>query len=126
MIEISLVEMLLLFLFAGRTSPTITSFTRVRYRNILTLSCVTTSAPPTSLTWTRNGRTINVDGDMYRMIQTVSSRTSIVFENRLEIVDTPDNFTGTYQCTVDNNYAVYDYYSTRNRSSSLTVRGKFS
>ncbi len=103
---------------AGATYPIISSFSRIHYSSILTLSCVTTSAPPTSLTWTRNGKAINVDGVMYRLMQTVTSRTAITFENRLEILNTPDNFTGTYQCRVGNNIYVPA------RSASFTVRGK--
>ncbi len=78
---------------------------------------MTTTAPPTSLTWTKNGRPITIDDNVYRFTQKIMDRTSITYENRLEVFDTPDDFTGMYQCRVSN------YNNTLPRSSSVTVRG---
>ncbi len=109
-----------LIIFIDRSSPTISTFTRLSRRSVLTLGCVTTTAPPTSLTWTKNGRTITIDNNVYRLTQKITYRSSYTYENKLEVFDTPDNFTGTYQCTVGNNY--YSY-SSSSRRRSVTVRG---
>ena len=77
---------------------------------------MTYNAPPTTLQWSRNGMTLSIDGTTHRLTQTVINRTSVYYENKLEIFDHLDSLTGLYNCTVENNrYPA--------RSSTLTISG---
>ena len=100
----------------GLTYPRISSFSRVRRTSTLTLTCVTSRAPPTNLQWTRNGITLDIDDTTHRVTQTVTNRHLVYYNNKLEIFDHIDNVTGLYTCTVKNRY-----YSPQNRS--LTISG---
>ena len=40
------------------------------------LDCLTQNSPPTNVTWTRDGSTIEVDGERYEMMQMVTERQS--------------------------------------------------
>ena len=50
------------------------------------VDCLSQNSPPTTVTWTRDGSTIEVDGQDYEMVQTVLERQSYSrFQNTLHI-----------------------------------------
>ena len=69
---------------------------------MLTLTCTSTGSPATTVTWTRDGGALTVDGTTYSMTQTVTDRRTSTYENVLSIsFDAPSNV-GDYTCTVSN------------------------
>ena len=92
------------------------SLHRVSSTYVLTLVCISRTAPPTNITWTRNGEPLYIDGKINRMTQQVINRTSVTYENKLQVYDSLDNATGVYSCIIDNrNYSPI--------SRSVTIRG---
>ena len=66
-----------------------------------TLNCTSTDSPATTVTWTRDGDTLTVDGTTYSMTQTVTDRRTSTYENVLTLPATAD-ITGNYHCLVRN------------------------
>ena len=64
-----------------------------------TLTCVSTGSPATTVSWTKDGDKLTVDGTTYRMTQTVEDRTTSTYENVLAL---SGDDTGVYKCTVVN------------------------
>ena len=96
--------------------PVVDSLRRISSTDVLTLVCNTRTAPPTNITWTRNGEPLYIDGKINRMTQQVTSRTRVRYENKLQVYDSLDNATGVYSCIIDNrNYSPI--------SRSVTIRG---
>ena len=89
---------------------------RVSSGDALTLICVSGTAPPTNIAWTRDREPLDIDGKINRMTQQVTSRSSVIYENKLQVYDSLDNATGVYSCIIDNR----NYYP---RSRSVTIRG---
>ena len=54
--------------------------------------------------WTRNGVILPIDGQKYKVYQTVTSRASSTYENWLQIqlCSSPHDHTGNYTCIVSN------------------------
>ena len=66
-----------------------------------TLTCTSTGSPATTVTWTKGGVTLTVDGTTYSMTQTMTDRGSSTYENVLTLPATGD-ISGTYGCQVEN------------------------
>ena len=72
--------------------------------SVLSLSCETRTAPPTEITWQRNGLNLTVDGSTIQMIQSVTNRPSSYFTSTLYINDDPDSVVGNYSVIVGNKF----------------------
>ena len=79
--------------------PTVSSLTYDCYTR--TLTCTSTGSPATTVTWTKDGDTLTVDGTTYSMTQTLTDRRTSTYENVLTLPATGD-FSGTYSCQVGN------------------------
>ena len=91
--------------------PTVSSLTY----DTQTLTCTSTGSPATTVTWTKDGDTLTVDGTTYSMTQNVTDRRTSTYENVLTLPATGD-ISGNYRCQVGN--ALGDSQMT------LTVIGK--
>ena len=99
--------------------PTIYRFQRTRVSNsVLTLTCETRTAPPTEITWQRNGANLTVDGTIIQMTQTVTDRLSSYFTSTLSINDDPDNVAGTYRVIVGSSFG-------ETMSGTISIRGTY-
>ena len=65
-----------------------------------TLNCTTTGSPATTVTWTRDGQPLTIDGHTYNMVQRVTNRAAATYDNVL-IVSGPV-LGSTFTCTVRN------------------------
>ena len=89
----------------ARSTPSIYRFQKVQNPNsVLSLNCETRTAPPTEITWQRNGLNLTIDGSTIQMTQTVTSRRSSYFTSTLYINDDPDNVVGNYSVIVGNKF----------------------
>ena len=69
----------------------------------LTLICTTTGSPATTVTWTKDGQPLTIDGVIYQMTQTVTSRTTATYENVLSINQPVASTLGSiFTCRVTN------------------------
>ena len=66
-----------------------------------TLTCTSTGSPATTVTWTKDGDTLTVDGTTYSMTQNVTDRSASTYENVFTLPATGD-ISGTYSCQVGN------------------------
>ena len=80
--------------------PTIVSLTSASLGSFTTLTCTTTGSPTTTVTWTRDGQPLTVDGHTYNMVQRVTNRAASTYDNLL-IVSGPA-LGSTFTCTVTN------------------------
>ena len=85
--------------FLPSALPTVSSLTYDP--DTQTLTCTSTDSPATTVTWTKDGDTLTVDGLTYSMTQTVTARGASTFENVLTLPATGD-ISGTYSCQVGN------------------------
>ena len=69
---------------------------------MLALTCTSTGSPATTVTWTKDGATLTVDGATYSMTQTVTDRRTSTYENVLTISSDATSIVGDYTCTVSN------------------------
>ena len=83
--------------------PSILSFISESSNSSSTLTCTSTGSPATNVSWTRNRQPLIVDGNTYKMSQTVTNRASSTYENVL-IIDQPlaTIIGSTFTCTVEN------------------------
>ena len=82
---------------------------------MLALTCPSTGSPATTVTWTKDGATLTVDGATYSMTQTVTDRRTSTYENVLTISSDATSIVGDYTCTVSN--------ALGSDSVNFTVRG---
>ena len=68
----------------------------------LTLTCTSTNSPATTVTWMKDGDTLDIDGVKYKTYQTVTDRRSSTYENTLVVDDVIENIPGNYTCRVTN------------------------
>ena len=67
-----------------------------------TLTCVSTGSPATTVSWIRDGLSID-DSTHYTHTQTVTDRASSTYSNVLTVSEgAPGGVAGTYTCTVSN------------------------
>ena len=67
-----------------------------------TLTCVSTGSPATTVSWMRDGLSID-DSTHYTHTQTVTDRASSTYSNVLRVSEgAPGGVAGTYTCTVYN------------------------
>ena len=65
------------------------------------MTCTSTDSPATSVSWTKDGDTLTVNGTTYSMTQNVADRSASTYENVLTLPATGD-ITGNYGCQVGN------------------------
>ena len=85
--------------FLPSALPTVSSLTYDP--DTRTLTCTSTDSPATTVTWTRDGDTLTVDGIAYSMTQTVTDRSASTYENVLTLPATGD-ISGMYRCQLAN------------------------
>lgn len=67
------------------------------------ITCRTRYSPPTSITWLRDGVAVDVDGDRYKMTQTVTHRRRSYYDNILLINNATDLVGNhTFTCSINN------------------------
>ena len=67
-----------------------------------TLTCVSTGSPATTVSWMKDGLSID-DSTHYTHTQTVTDRASSTYSNVLTVSEgVPGGVAGTYTCTVSN------------------------
>ena len=98
-------------------SPYIYRFQKSSSTSALTFTCETRTAPPTEITWKRNGVSLNIDGNTTRMTQTITHRRSTYYTNTLSLYGDPDEMAGRYTCSYGNQYRSLA------TTSSVTVQG---
>ena len=96
-------------------APRVTSLYRTSSTTNLTLTCTSTNSPATTVTWMKDGDTLDIDGVKYKTYQTVTDRRTSTYENTLLVDDDIENITGSYTCRVSNKLG--------SSSRDLTVRG---
>ena len=102
---------------SAQNTPTIYRFLRSQNSNsVLTLICETRTAPPTEISWQKNGANLTIDGSVVQMTQTVTNRHSSYFTSTLIINDDPDNVVGTYRVIVGNAFG-------QTTSSTISMQG---
>ena len=102
----------------ARNTPSIYSFQHTQNSNsVLTLTCETRTAPPTEITWQRNGLNLTIDDSTVQMTQRVTNRRYSYFVNTLSITDDPDNVVGNYTVIVGNAFG-------ERTSSNIYIEGK--
>ena len=68
-----------------------------------TLTCTSTGSPATTVSWTRNGQPVAIDGNTYQLTQTVTDRAASTYENVLTINQPLASILGsTFTCTIIN------------------------
>ena len=80
--------------------PSVTSLTSISLNSTTVLTCTTTGSPATTVTWTRDGQPVTIDGRTYNMVQTVINRASATYENVLTVSEPASG--NTFTCTVAN------------------------
>ena len=106
-----------MYSFLAQNVPSIYRFRQAQNSNsVLSLTCETRTAPPTEITWQRNGANLTVDGSIVQMTQTVTNRQSSYFSSTLSIIDDPDNVVGTYRVIVGSSFG-------QATSSTISLRG---
>ena len=93
--------LLIILLCLPSALPTVSNITYDSQGNTAILTCTSTGSPATTVTWTKGGATLTVDGTTYSMTQTVTDRRTSTYENVLTFPTTGD-ITGTYGCQVGN------------------------
>ena len=89
--------------FFNSVTPNITSLT---YDDAaLTLTCVSTGSPATTVTWEKDGVPLSIDGPIYQLTQTVTDRATSTYSNVLTVSEAaPTSVAGTYTCNVSNHF----------------------
>ena len=85
-------------------APRVTSLRRTSSTTNLTLTCTSTTSPATTVTWMKDGDTLDIDGVKYKTYQTVTNRRTSTYENTLVVDDDRENITGNYTCRVTNTF----------------------
>ncbi len=67
-----------------------------------TLTCTSTGGPATTVTWSKDGNPVQVDGQTLQQVQEVMDTSSATYQSRLTIVNKGSNLSGSYKCTVTN------------------------
>ena len=82
-----------------------------------TVTCLSSGAPPTNISWYRNGRKIDIDGEVYTLSQLVTNYQSSSYDNTLTIRGIPlKDMLGTYYCQISNGNG-------RQKSSDIIFQG---
>ena len=81
--------------------PTASSVMYTYNSGTRTLTCTSTGSPATTVTWTKGGATLTVDGTTYSITQTVTDRRTSTYESVLTLPASGD-ISGTYSCQVGN------------------------
>ena len=105
-----------IFINSVTATPRVTNLRRTSSTTNLTLTCTSTYSPATTVTWMKDGDTLDIDGVKYKTYQTVTSRQSSTYQNVLVVDDVIENITGTYTCKVTNKFG--------SSNRVLTVRGR--
>ena len=63
--------------------------------------CTSAGSPATTVTWTRDGQPLSIDGTRHQLTQTVTNRAASTYENKLTIADSAFK-SAIYKCNVTN------------------------
>ena len=87
------------------------------------LTCISTGGPPTTVSWIKDAQTIDVDGNTYRQIQTITDSINATFMTTIFINTTLDQnkIVGNYSCIVNNSRVLYQDDS---QHVSFEIQGK--
>ena len=85
-------------------------------KGLYTITCTTIVTPPTSVTWTKNGVTVNANESMYQFTQMLVNRNDTIYENLLIIDGGFENAIGDYSCTAENSLGASD-------TANTTIKG---
>ncbi len=85
-----------------------------------TLTCISTTSPPTTVVWTKDGTTLTMDGAPYQHSQVMTDRYYSMYSNILTSTEDPDIAAGTYTCTVSNRFG------SSSKSAVIILYGKYS
>ena len=68
------------------------------------LTCTSSGGPPTTIIWTKDGEVLNMDGNVYKQIQTVVNQSNATFKTTIFIKTklNQSSVVGNYSCTVNN------------------------
>ena len=67
----------------------------------MSLACISTGGPATSVTWKKNGEVLFIDGSSYQQTQIIVDDVNAVYKNILHS-DNPADLVGSFTCTVHN------------------------
>ena len=95
--------------------PRVTSLYYTSSTTNVTFTCTSRNSPATTVTWMKDGDTLDIDGEKYKTYQTVTNRRTSTYENTLVVDGVIENITGNYTCKVTNKFG--------SSSRDLTVRG---
>ena len=110
---------LTLNMFLIPAKPSIVALTSQCSASSSTLTCTSTGSPATTVSWTRNGQPVTIDGNTYQLTQTVTDRAASTYENVLTINQPLASILGsTFTCTVTNIFGSVT-------SNSVQIRGTF-
>ena len=92
----------MLSLICATDPPNITELVYYDYAD--SLECVSTSSPPTIVSWMKDGIALIIDNSTnYNLTQTITNRTSSTYSNVLTVSEgVPGGMAGTYTCTITN------------------------
>ena len=65
---------------------------------VANITCITENSPPTNVTWMMDGSVLDIDGQNYSILQTVTNRTSSKYRTTL-LIKTLFNIIGTHSFT---------------------------
>ena len=85
--------------------------------NDFTLVSTSTGSPPSSVSWSRYGITLNTDG-RHTLTSKLSDGTTATYTHYLSVDDTPDNILGQYTISVTDNFGNGD-------EESISINGEF-
>ncbi len=94
------------------------SLKRTHSSSQFTLTCISSTSPPTNVVWTKDGTTLTMDGAPYQHSQVMTDRYYSMYSNILTSTEDPDIAAGTYTCTVSNRLG--------SSSKSAVIVGKYS
>ena len=106
-------------MFLIPAKPSIVALTSQSSASSSTLTCTSTGSPATTVSWTRNGQPVTIDGNTYQLTQTVTDRAASTYDNVFTINQPLARILGsTFTCTVTNIFGSVT-------SDGVQIRGTF-
>ena len=66
------------------------------------MNCTSTGSVASSVTWTKDGQSVEIDGTKNLLTQYVTNRAASTYDNVLTVNDKPGATAGNYCCSVTN------------------------